>query len=162
MRELKLVMSMTLDGFVSGPEGEIQWVFNGDQAAINWKLETLWDASLHIMGSRTFQSMAGFWPTSTLGFAPVMNQIPKAVFSQQAPASLTTPAAKALSDAAAQAGGRSTGQLQPGAESWAQAYVAGGDLAQENRQAESTGWQADHRPRRRDLRAQPHRPEPDR
>lgn len=29
LRELILKMSMTLDGFVAGPEGEIKWVFDG-------------------------------------------------------------------------------------------------------------------------------------
>ena len=27
MRELKLMMSVSLDGFVSGPAGEIDWMF---------------------------------------------------------------------------------------------------------------------------------------
>ena len=123
MRELILAMSVTLDGFVSGPAGEIQWIFNGDQEAIAWKVENAWNASLHIMGSRTFQGMATFWPTATTVFAPPMNQIPKAVFSKQGPAVLKA-AAQGLRDAQA-------GQLQPGAESWAEAYVASGDLADE-------------------------------
>ena len=129
MRKLTLAMSMSFDGFVSGPEGEVQWVFNGDQEAIAWKVENLWNAGLIIMGSRSFQDMAPFWPTSTMAFAPPMNQIPKAVFSRQGPAVLET-AHKALRDARAQAGG-GAGKLQPGAESWAEAYVAGGDLAEE-------------------------------
>lgn len=117
MRELILKMSMSLDGFVGGPKGEAEWIFSGDQEAIAWKVENVRDASLHIMGSRTFQNMAAFWPTSTMVFAPPMNEIPKAVFSRQGPAVL-----KAAT---------TTGQLQPGAESWAEAYVAGGDLAEE-------------------------------
>jgi dihydrofolate reductase len=123
MRELILGMSVSLDGFVSGPEGEIQWIFSGDQEAIAWKVENARNAGLHIMGSRTFQSMAAFWPTATTAFAPPMNQIPKAVFSKQGPAVLKA-AAQGLRDAQA-------GQLQPGAESWAEAYVASGDLADE-------------------------------
>jgi dihydrofolate reductase len=62
MRELILGMSMSLDGFVSGPKGEIDWVFNGDEEAIAWKVENSWNASLIIMGSRSFQEMAPFWP----------------------------------------------------------------------------------------------------
>jgi dihydrofolate reductase len=132
MRELILTMSMTLDGFVSGPEGEIQWVFSGDQEGIAWKVETMWNAGLIIMGSRSFQDMAAFWQTSTMVFAPAMNQIPKAVFSKQGPAVLkAADSAKALSDAQAKAGDAQTVQLQPGAESWAEAYVASGDLADE-------------------------------
>src|ERR1700689_4087641 len=88
MRELILAMSVSLDSFVSGPEGDIKWIFSGDQEAIAWKGENAWNASLHIMGSRVFQGMAAFWPTAATVFAPPMNQIPKAVFSKQDPAIL--------------------------------------------------------------------------
>jgi len=121
MRELFLTMAMSLDGFVSGPAGENEWIFSGDQEAIAWKVENAWNASLHIMGSRTFQGMASYWPTATGVFAPPMNQIPKAVFSKQGPAILK---------AAETAKGRGEG-LQHGAESWGEAYVASGDLAEE-------------------------------
>lgn len=130
MRELILGMSVSLDGFVSGPEGDAKWIFSGDQEAIAWKVENAWNASLHIMGSRTFQGMASFWPTATGVFAPPMNQIPKAVFSRQGPAILKA-AAPAKELRAVQAGDTHTGQLQPGAESWTEAYVASGDLAHE-------------------------------
>ena len=132
MRKLILTMSISLDSFVSGLDGDIKWVFTGDQEAVAWKVENLWNAGLLIMGSSSFQSMATFWPTSTMVFAPPMNQIPKAVFSKQGPAILKAAVtAREIKDAQAQAGDTQTGQLQPGAESWAQAYVASGDLADE-------------------------------
>ncbi|HWT59934.1 MAG TPA: dihydrofolate reductase family protein [Rhizobium sp.] len=59
-----------------------------------------------------------------------MNRIPKAVFSRQGPAILGKVAA-ALDDISAKAGTGQSPGLQPGAESWAKAYVAGGDLAEE-------------------------------
>ncbi|WP_430391664.1 dihydrofolate reductase family protein [Dyella sp. 20L07] len=130
MRKLILTMSMSLDSFVSDPQGDVQWIFSGDQEAMAWKVENLWNASLIIMGSRSFQSMAPFWPTVTSMFAPPMNQIPKAVFSKQGSAILKV-ASTALRDAQAHTGDSQTGQLQPGGESWAEAYVAGGDLAEE-------------------------------
>src|ERR1700744_5002885 len=125
MRELILKMSITVDGFVGGPGGEIQGVFGDDPEAKAWTVATVWNASLHIMGSRTFHDMAAYWPTSTEVFAPPMNQIPKAVFTRQGPAirkaaNRTTP----LRDARANAGTEPPKPLQPGAESWAQAYVA--------------------------------------
>lgn len=73
------------------------------------------------MGSRTFRDMAGYWPTSTDEYAAPMNQIPKAVFSKQGSAILE--AARLVRD--------KPDALQPGAESWAQAYVASGDLVAE-------------------------------
>ena len=112
MRELILGMSMSLDGFVAGPEGDISWIFTGDPEAIAWKVENASNASLHIMGSRTFQKMAAHWPTASGPFGPPMNRIPKAVFSKQGPSIL-----QAANTA--------------GAESWAEAYVASGDLAEE-------------------------------
>ncbi len=132
MRELILKMSMSVDGFVSDLDGRNTWMFGTDQEAKAWSVEFIWNASLHIMGSRTFHDMAAWWPTSTDPFAPPMNQIPKAVFSRQGSAVLrkvTTSAA--LDEARAKAGATQSGKPQPGAESWAQAIVASGDLAEE-------------------------------
>jgi dihydrofolate reductase len=132
MRELILKMSISIDGFVGGLDGGIKWVFDSDQEATAWTVETVRNASLHIMGSRTFHDMAAYWPTSTEVFAPPMNQIPKAVFSRQGPATLkAVNTTVALRDARAQAGTGQSGDLQPGGESWAKAYVASGDLVEE-------------------------------
>jgi dihydrofolate reductase len=132
MRELILKMSISIDGFVGGPDGEIKWVFGGDQEATAWTLETVWNASLHIIGSRTFHDMAAYWPISTEVFAPPMNQIPKAVFSRQGPAILkAVNTTAALRDARANAPTGQSAEPQPGSESWAEAYVASGELAEE-------------------------------
>ncbi|MGA8815724.1 MAG: dihydrofolate reductase family protein [Xanthobacteraceae bacterium] len=132
MRELILKMSISIDGFVAAPDGGLRWVFDTDHEARSWTVETVWNASLHIMGSRTFQDMAAYWPTSTEVFAPPMNQIPKAVFSRQGLAALKAAnTTAALRDARANAGTGQSAQLQPGAESWAEAYVAAGALADE-------------------------------
>lgn len=120
MRDLILKMSISIDGFVSDLDGANKWMFGSDQEAKAWSVETVGNASLHIMGSRTFRSMAAYWPTSTDMFAPPMNRIPKAVFSRQGPAILTNKTA-ASNDA-------QSAELQPGAGSWAQACVASGDI----------------------------------
>jgi dihydrofolate reductase len=131
MRELILKMAMSLDGFVGDADGGNKWIFNGDQEAIAWTMEIVWNTSLHVMGSRSFRDMASYWPISTEVFAPPMNEIPKAVFSKKGPAILKgTDPATVLKDARAKAPGKSI-ELQPGADSWAQAYVASGDLADE-------------------------------
>ena len=119
MRELILKMSMSLDGFVSDLEGANTWMFGADPEPKAWTVETLWNASLHIMGSRTFQAMAPVWQTSTTAFGPPMNQIPKAVFSRRGQAVLD----------GLDATGSET--FQPDADSWAEAYIAGGELAAE-------------------------------
>lgn len=132
MRQLILKMHISLDGFVGDPDGGAKWVFGRDAEAAAWTLDTIWNASLHIMGSRTFRDMASFWPTSTEMFAPPMNQIPKAVFSRQGrPILGTADTTAVLRDARANAGNPKSAELQPGAETWADAYVASGDLAEE-------------------------------
>jgi dihydrofolate reductase len=106
MSKLVLQMQMTVDGFVGGPKGEIDWVFKTlDDAVTTWIVERLWQASVHIMGSRTFNDMAAHWPSSTEPYAAPMNQIPKVVFSRKGAPSI--------------------------AEGWARSRVASGALADE-------------------------------
>jgi dihydrofolate reductase len=132
MRDLILKMAISVDGFVSDLEGRNTWMFGADQEAKAWGVEFIWNASLHIMGSRSFHDMAAFWPTSTDQFAPPMNLIPKAVFSRQEPAILrNVNTTAALDEARARAGTTQSGELQPGGESWAHSYVASGDLVEE-------------------------------
>src|SRR6185503_20634961 len=84
MRQLILKMSMSVDSFVGGPNGEIDWIFKRyDAGATAWTLETLWQAGVHIMGSRTFRDMAAHWPRSTEPIAAPMNEIPKVVFTRK-------------------------------------------------------------------------------
>lgn len=136
MRKLILKMSISVDGFVGGPNGEIDWIFRStDGAAAAWIIERLWQAGVHIMGSRTFQDMAAYWPTSTEPFAAPMNEVPKVVFSRTgalAPAGTGT--TTALRDARSAAGtdpAGATAALSGEASSWTQARVARGDLAAE-------------------------------
>ena len=132
MRDLILKMSISIDGFVSDLDGRNTWMFGADQETKAWVVETIWNASLHIMGSRSFRGMAAWWPTSTDQFAPPMNRIPKAVFSRRGLADLmNADTVGGLDEARARAGTTQSVELQPGGESWAEAYVASGDLAEE-------------------------------
>ncbi|HEX8445212.1 MAG TPA: dihydrofolate reductase family protein [Sphingomonas sp.] len=112
MRDLILKMSISVDGFVSDLDGGNRWMFGADPEAKTWSVATLWTAGLHIMGRRTFGAMAGHWPTATDMFAPPMNDIPKAVFARHDLKLPETP-------------------QQAGGDSWADAYVARGHLADE-------------------------------
>lgn len=110
MRRLILKMSISLDGFVAGPNGEADWMFRSrDDGAHRWVEDTLWQAGLHAMGSRSYFAMAGYWPTSTDSLAAPMNEIPKAVFTRQASLDVASSASP----------------------SWAGAEVVNGDLAAE-------------------------------
>ncbi|MEP6622413.1 MAG: dihydrofolate reductase family protein, partial [bacterium] len=82
MRKLILKMSISVDAFVSGVNGESDWIFNSmDDGSAEWTLQTMRDMDLHIMGAKTFRDMASHWPYSTEVYAPLMNEIPKVVFS---------------------------------------------------------------------------------
>jgi len=83
MRRVILRMSMSLDGFVGGPQGDLQWIFRHvDEESIAFGIAQLWEAGVHAMGRVTYRDMASHWPTSTEPWAPPMNQIPKVVFSK--------------------------------------------------------------------------------
>jgi dihydrofolate reductase len=129
MRKLILKMSVSIDGFVGGPNGEIDWIFKSmsDEGAA-WTIEKISQAGVHAMGSRTFRDMAAYWPTSTEPFAAPMNEIPKVVFSRgDLQRSEST---RALADARAQSAGAPTRSVAA-AQSWTDARVVKGDLTEE-------------------------------
>lgn len=82
-RLLVLKMSISIDGFVAGPNGEMDWMLaSRDEEGAAWVTATLSAAGVHIMGHRTYHDMAAYWPTSTLPMAAAMNEIPKVIFSR--------------------------------------------------------------------------------
>jgi dihydrofolate reductase len=121
MRDLILGMSMSLDGFVAGPNGENDWVFaTGSPDAKAWKLKSVAGAGVHIVGSRVFSDWTAYWPYSADVFAPSMNEIPKVVFVRSGrPAIKPAPANPAVQPSAAVLA------------SWHDARVASGPLADE-------------------------------
>lgn len=130
-RKLVLKMSMSLDGFVAGPNGEIDWVFRssgGDSAA--WVLRTLQEADVHIMGSGSYYDMAAFWPFSDSPMAAPMNENPKVIFSRTG----ITDGTGARRTPPGQNGARSgTSAMAATAalQSWTEPNVASGELAEE-------------------------------
>ena len=84
MRQLVLMMGVSLDGLVARPGGygAVSGLLPEDPALKERKLEWLGDAGLHLMGRTTYQEMAGFWPTSDDAYPAPMNDIPKVVFSR--------------------------------------------------------------------------------
>jgi dihydrofolate reductase len=115
MRKLIMKMSITVDGFVAGANGEANWIFkSSDEESRAWVVARTWEASLIIMGRKSFEAMAPYWPTATGPFAAPMNEIPKGVFTKN--------------------GFKNSLPNEPGSEahaSWADARVFNGDLAQE-------------------------------
>jgi dihydrofolate reductase len=122
MKKLILKMNISIDGFVGGPKGEIDWIFfQNDDESKAWIARTLSDAGAHIMGSRTYADMAAYWPSSTDVLAAPMNEVPKVVFSRTGKAATT----RALEDAM-----RAVPPAKAGA-SWGEPRVAAGDLREE-------------------------------
>lgn len=116
MRKLIMKMSISVDGFVGGPNGEKDWVFkSSDEASRAWSVGKISEAGLIIMGRKSFEEMAPYWPTATGPFAAPMNEIPKAVFTQKG-----FEVSSAFSS--------------PATASWATARVFDGDLAESIKQ----------------------------
>ena len=114
MRKLIMKMSMSLDGFVSGPNDENDWVFkSSDETSRTWSLGQTWKAGLIIMGRKTFEKIGPYWPTAPGPFAAPMNEIPKAVFTKKGFAGILPGA-----------------EQSPAVASWAAAQIFDGDLAE--------------------------------
>jgi dihydrofolate reductase len=135
MRKLILKMSITLDGFVGGPNGEIDGMFktmSEDSAA--WTVDKILQAGAHLMGRKTFNDMAAYWPNSSEVFAAPMNEIPKIVFSKKGfDPSQKGETSAALKDAVRISradGGNMVSTLPPSAKSWTEPRVITGDLAE--------------------------------
>jgi dihydrofolate reductase len=115
MRKLMMKMSMSVDGFVGGPNGEADWIFkSSDEESKAWAVEPIREAGLIIMGRKSFEAMAPYWPTATGPFAAPMNEIPKAIFTKKGFKNILPNA-----------------EQSPAAASWAEARVLDGDLVEE-------------------------------
>ena len=92
MRKIKLQMQITLDGFVSGPNGELDWmVCDWDDTIKNYTTELTNSADTFLMGRKTGEGMAVYWPTvaanpeskpEDIWMAERLNSWPKVVFSK--------------------------------------------------------------------------------
>jgi dihydrofolate reductase len=92
MRKVVLHMMMTLDGCVSGPNGELDWLFSiKDQGRDKYVLDLYRNMDAALVGRTTYESMAAYWPAAETNkssregdreFARVMNSMTKYVFSK--------------------------------------------------------------------------------
>ena len=123
MRKLIMKMSITVDGFVADVNGKADWIFrSSDETSRAWSLERSYDVSLIIMGRKSFESMAPYWPTSDSPFATPMNKIPKGVFTKSGYKGLNV---------------EPHTELSPAAASWAEAKIFDGDLAENIKELKS-------------------------
>ena len=81
-RKVILKMVMSLDGFVTSPDGTHEWMFEwfGEDSTAR-SLRALEEAGVHAMGRRSYEIMGPHWAASEGPIATAMNEKPKAVFS---------------------------------------------------------------------------------
>lgn len=117
MSAVVLKMSMSVDGFVAGPNCEMDWSFaarSEDSSA--WVLDTLRQADVHLMGRGFYDETRTYWATASGPMAAAMNDIPKVVATHS----------HAADPAGSSAAG--AGYSFPGAGTWESPYIADGDL----------------------------------
>ena len=62
MRKIILLMHVSLDGFVSGPNGELDWIIHTEEEQ-NYVTDLLNTVDTVLFGRVTYQMMEFFWPT---------------------------------------------------------------------------------------------------
>jgi dihydrofolate reductase len=90
MRKLILMMSVSVDGFIEGPDRELDWHMVDDELHHHFN-QQLSAMAAFLSGRVTYELMARFWPTadsdpSSTGpmveFASIWRDTPKLVFSR--------------------------------------------------------------------------------
>ncbi|MCG0069564.1 dihydrofolate reductase family protein [Streptomyces tricolor] len=88
MRSVTYSMSVSLDGYVVGPDGGFDWTVP-DEEVFRFATDEVREAGVHLLGRRLYETML-YWETvdqnpsldfSTLEFAAVWRSLPKVVFS---------------------------------------------------------------------------------
>lgn len=92
MRKLVVSMNITLDGFMAGPNCELDWHFHyWNEEMARYAGEQLSNADTILLGRVTYCAMAKYWPSKTkdllcpredIAFADLINNCQKIVFSK--------------------------------------------------------------------------------
>jgi dihydrofolate reductase len=83
MRKLFWQMNVTLDGFMEGPNRELDYTAGfADPDFDRYATEMLQSIDAILLGRRTYQLFADYWPSAAGPDADRMNQLPKVVFSR--------------------------------------------------------------------------------
>jgi dihydrofolate reductase len=89
MRKLVFMMSVSVDGFFEGPDGELDWQRVDEELHQHFN-DWLGRAGGFLDGRVTYENMAGFWPTADANpansqvmrdFARIWRDMPKIVYS---------------------------------------------------------------------------------
>jgi dihydrofolate reductase len=90
MRKLYVFMMISLDGFFEGESHDLRW-HNVDEEFNEFAVRQMQDSGALLFGHRTYDLMAGFWPTHKASpgnandaiVADLMKTMPKYVFSHE-------------------------------------------------------------------------------
>jgi dihydrofolate reductase len=83
MRKLFWQISVTLDGFIEGPNRELDSTAEFvDEDFDRYASDMLQSIDGILLGRRTYQLFADYWPSATGADADRINQLPKVVFSR--------------------------------------------------------------------------------
>jgi dihydrofolate reductase len=111
MRKLALRISVSVDGFIAGPDGDVDWIAKTRSAAGAASVaEKISQAGAHLLGRKSFSEMAPFWSTASGPLADAMNNIPKIAFSKK---------------------GFDASKITGASKSWTESLVLTGDLSEE-------------------------------
>jgi dihydrofolate reductase len=83
-------MIVSLDGYVEGPNRELDWFADGDPQFEQYADEMIDSVGVALYGRRSYELMLGYWPNAErnprsptdLAFARRMNALPKVVLSR--------------------------------------------------------------------------------
>jgi dihydrofolate reductase len=82
VRKVALGLNLTIDGYMGGPHGELDWMFpQFSPDYIQSTADMLRDIDTFLMGRVTYEGMAPHWQNATDEIAPTMNNATKYVFS---------------------------------------------------------------------------------
>ena len=88
MRSVTYSMSVSLDGYIVGPDGDFGWTAPDEEVFRFW-IDDIREVGVHLMGRRLYETML-YWETaaqdrsldgSRLEWAELWNPLPKVVFS---------------------------------------------------------------------------------
>ncbi|MFI6359848.1 dihydrofolate reductase family protein [Streptomyces sp. NPDC050743] len=88
MRSVTYSMSVSLDGYIVGPDGGFDWTVP-DEEVFRFATDEVREVGVHLLGRRLYETML-YWETadqnpsldfSTLEFAAIWKRLPKVVFS---------------------------------------------------------------------------------
>lgn len=89
-RRLFVSMIVSLDGYIEGPNRELDWFEDGDPQFEQYCDEMIDSVGLALYGRRSYELMVSYWPNAEqnprsaadLAFARKMNALPKIVLSR--------------------------------------------------------------------------------